>query len=402
VPNTGTASVASQTYTLANTPSTPTLDSATTSTLTLTNAENGNPSSSPVTYFAVQVVTTNPNDATWLNQYVNASGDPSASAVWRTDAQLDGLVLRGLESSTIYGVRVKARNENNTETAFGAEGQGTTASAGGGATNISASSSEHLAWNDVLGWIDLYVTGSVIVTNSKLKGYALSSAGDISLDCATTRSGNICGSSNFQVLNDGSGNLSGKAWNDTYGWFLFCGGQGTADCSGTTTTYQVRIDPETGIFTDNGLRQNFAWNSAVGWVSFNCDNTGSCGISDYKTKTTWVATSTSGYVESATFDTQQANGAQLNSVLWQGNLPGGTSVRFQFAVANSSSGPWTYRGPDGTSATYYAPSGPGESLPLDYTYHNGYRYFRYKMTLVSNLAKTLTPRVDEVIVNWSP
>ncbi|MEE8306506.1 MAG: SBBP repeat-containing protein, partial [Gammaproteobacteria bacterium] len=93
-----------------------------------TNAENGNPAANPTTLFAVQVVTTTPADATWLNQWVDAAGNPSATAVWLTDAALDALTLTGLNSSTTYGVRVKARNENSDETALSAEGQGVTTS----------------------------------------------------------------------------------------------------------------------------------------------------------------------------------------------------------------------------------------------------------------------------------
>src|SRR3989344_3591106 len=129
--NTGTASGISSTYTSANAPGTPTLGSPTTSTLALTNAENGNPASNPTTNFAVQVVTTTPSDATWLNQWVDASGNPSASAVWLTDAQLDALVLQGLQASTLYGVQVKARNQDTDETALSAEGQGTTSAPSG-------------------------------------------------------------------------------------------------------------------------------------------------------------------------------------------------------------------------------------------------------------------------------
>ncbi|MFA5799317.1 MAG: IPT/TIG domain-containing protein, partial [Patescibacteria group bacterium] len=137
-PNTGTASAASSTYTSANTPGTPILNGATASTLNLTNAENSNPASNPTTNFAVQVVTTSPSDATWLNQWVNATGNPSATAVWLTDAQLDALVLQGLQVSTIYGVKVKAKNQDNDETALSAEGQGTTlAPAGPDATSYS-------------------------------------------------------------------------------------------------------------------------------------------------------------------------------------------------------------------------------------------------------------------------
>ena len=125
-PNTGTASGISITYTSANTPGTPTLSGATLTTLNLTNAQNGNPSSNPTTSFTVQVVTTSPTDPTWLNQWVDGSGNPSATAVWLTDAELDALVLQGLTFSTTYGVKVKAKNQENDETSLSAEGQGTT------------------------------------------------------------------------------------------------------------------------------------------------------------------------------------------------------------------------------------------------------------------------------------
>lgn len=128
-PNTGTASSRSKAYTSANTPGTPTLSGATTTTLNLTNDANGNPASNPTTNFAVQVVTTSPNDSTWLNQWVNASGNPSATAVWLTDSQLDALTLQGLAYGTTYGVKVKAKNQDGDETPLSAEGQGTTTSA---------------------------------------------------------------------------------------------------------------------------------------------------------------------------------------------------------------------------------------------------------------------------------
>lgn len=126
--NITTASSIATTYSSAAIPGTPTLGTPTSSTLTLTNAENGNPASTPTTYFAVQVVTTTPSDSNWLNKWVDGSGNPSATAVWLTDAQLDGLVLQGMQPSTLYGVKVKARNQDNDETSLSAEGQGTTSS----------------------------------------------------------------------------------------------------------------------------------------------------------------------------------------------------------------------------------------------------------------------------------
>jgi hypothetical protein len=116
----------------------------------------------------------------------------------------------------------------------------------------------------------------------------------------------------------------------------------------------------------------------------------------------------SGYLDSATFDTRISSGTQLNSVLWQGSLPAGTSVGFQFAVSNSSSGAWSYLGPDGTSGTYFTGSA-GTPINLvsnnaskGYTLFNGYRYYRYRVTLFADSSLISTPTVTQVTVNWSP
>jgi hypothetical protein len=259
------------------------------------------------------------------------------------------------------------------------------------ATNINSSTTLHWAWNDIIGWIDFYSTLNVNVFSNRLEGYASSSAGNIYLASTT-----------YQVTNDGSGNLSGWAWNDTYGWISF-------DCHNTggcgTSLYEVLINPSTGDFS------NYAWNDTVGWISF-CGNTGGTGgcaqVSTssfaYKVNTTWTATSTSGYLDSSTFDTGVGGGAQLNSVLWHGQLPSpanGASVNFQFAVSNASSGPWNFVGPGGSASAYYT-GPPDTSIKLDYNLFNNFRYFRYRTTLFSNASSTQSPRVDEILVNWSP
>jgi hypothetical protein len=110
----------------------------------------------------------------------------------------------------------------------------------------------------------------------------------------------------------------------------------------------------------------------------------------------------SGYLISSIFDTQVTDGTALNSIMWQGNLPSGSHVKFQFASSNSSSGPWTYLGPSSSSATYYEPSGPDTPMEIDLTDHNSKRYLRYKTILNPTTNKSQTPRVDDVILNWSP
>jgi hypothetical protein len=264
---------------------------------------------------------------------------------------------------------------------------------GAGPTNIDVV--EHWAWNEVIGWIDLYTPGTVIVSSSKLLGYASSSLGWISLDCSDMTS--PCGSSNYGVQNDGLGKLSGFAWNDVIGWISFCGGESTSTCPGTQG-YGVNINRTTGYFS------GYAWNDVVGWISFNCvSDPDGCGSTNYIVKTSWRSTSTSfGWLDSVTYDTGVSGGAQINSIIWRGWNGSGassTEVKFQMAFSNSPSGPWTF-GWDGTFSKSPAVS-PNTSLPVDYTLGANQRYFRYRIYLYSDVARDTSPRVDDVIVNWS-
>ncbi|MCL5004679.1 MAG: hypothetical protein M1170_01905 [Patescibacteria group bacterium] len=258
------------------------------------------------------------------------------------------------------------------------------------ATNID--STFRYAWNDVIGWVDFYATGNVNVSSTQLIGYASSSIGFIALDCATSPSGNVCGTSDFKVLKDGDGNLSGYAFNDNFGWLSF---------SGTTTlggAYGVSVNPSTGDFS------GWAWNDNVGWFSFNCSDPGAggCSIANYKVKTSFTSTSTSGWLESSTFDTWAIGGAAMNTIMWQGTQPSGTSVKFQIASSNDLAGPWNYKGPDGSDTTYYSPSGTGVPAQINLAHHNNQRYFRYKIFLYSNPSGVKSPTVTDIIINWSP
>lgn len=281
-------------------------------------------------------------------------------------------------------------------------------------TNIDATN--HWAWNDNIGWVDFYSTNNINVEGTGLTGYASSSLGYVALDCNTSPNGNICGSSNFQVTNDGSGNLAGWAWNDNVGWVSFCGNSsGGSTWNGSTwvcpsnPTYQVTVD-------GYGNFQGWAWNDNVGWFSFNCDNTNTCGTVSYYVKSIWSPTAT-GWLESSTFDTG-STGTTYNSIMWQGIQPTGTGVKFQLATATSSSANWgascasnacnssacegAFIGPDGTTSSYYTPAGPGIPAPITACYANGKRYFRYKVYLEKNANATGTPSITGVIVNWSP
>lgn len=287
------------------------------------------------------------------------------------------------------------------------------------ATNISATTEEHFAWDDMNGWWNFYDTDNVNVENTKITGYASSSFGYISLDCMTSPAGNICGFSNYGVCNgpgphtaggtcpngDASGNLSGWAWSDEIGWIsMNCSDLGICG----TSNYGVSID-------SSGDFSGWAWNDVVGWISFNCTNSGTSCPPNYKVKTSWAPTSTIGYLESSIFDTERIAGGLLNSIVWQGTPAGaGSCVSFQISVSNSPSGPWSYIGPSGDSTSYYsdscenAPNGgssqcTGDDTPIcvNKSQFVNYRYLRYKVRIQSTLDQ-VSPEIIGIILNWSP
>ena len=107
----------------------------------------------------------------------------------------------------------------------------------------------------------------------------------------------------------------------------------------------------------------------------------------------WLQT---GFVSSGTFvsSLKDANPATGNSVRWTtlsfaATTPSGTSVKFQIAASNSSSGPFTFVGPDGTPNTFFTTSG------ADLSQFNGFRYLRYEAFL-STTDSTTTPTLSSV------
>ncbi len=276
------------------------------------------------------------------------------------------------------------------------------------ATNISSDADKRYAWNDASAWWDFYGSLTVTVTSTGIEGYATSPIGEISFDCATSPSGDICATSSYTVSNT-NGTLSGYAWNDTVGWIsMSCPNSGP--CGAMSAPYGVTINLATGDFS------GWAWNDIVGWISFNGCNHGSCGL--YKVRTSWnPAVATVGYLESSVFDTKAQSGATLNSIIWLGDNPlGGARVDFQVATSSAASDPWNWIGYDGTAATYYgAPcdagisGGPGGNdgappntpICINPNHVKNSRYLRYKVRLKADQTGTLTPQVDDIILNWS-
>jgi len=249
----------------------------------------------------------------------------------------------------------------------------------GALAEINIDPTYHYAWNDVIGWIDFYFDDVHVVGNG-VKGYATSSVGYIALDCATSPNGNICGSSDFGVENDGSGNLSGYAWNDAIGWISF--DSATAESS---YIYQVTINTSTGDFS------GYAWNDVIGWISFNCSDPDVCAISNYKVNVNPETGEFTGYAWNDYVGWISVNCSD----------PGICSVS-NYRVNTQSGGAWEYLGPDGSETTYYAPTGPNIPVQINLEHHNNQRYFRYKAFLISDASQSSSPTVDDVIINYSP
>ncbi len=281
-------------------------------------------------------------------------------------------------------------------------------------TNISSVTTQHWAWNDAIGWIDFYISGTsnIVVSASKLTYSASSSLGYISLDCGTAPGWN-CSPYSYGVTNDGSGDLGGWAWNNDVGWISFFWGDATADptASSTYTSLCTSLGGSyCGVYIDSsGNFHGFAWNDTIGWISFDClEQAGGQAFcnntSNYKVASSWEPTSSVGILDSTTFDTS-STGAELNSVIWHGSLNGllPGAVGFQFAASSSTdSSSFNFTGPDGTpNSTYYG--NPDVPIPItNYAAYVGNRYFRYRIILTTDTSQSISPQVTGVSVDWSP
>ncbi|MEK7580467.1 MAG: hypothetical protein AAB465_02570, partial [Patescibacteria group bacterium] len=118
------------------------------------------------------------------------------------------------------------------------------------------------AWSENAGWINFGPSdGNVHITDSGLTGYAWSqNYGWINLSPSTSG-----------VKNDREGNLSGYAWGENLGWINF---------EGVTIKSDSEFSGYAVIARDNSR------------ISFNCANTDSCALSDFKVKTDWRLRST--------------------------------------------------------------------------------------------------------------
>ena len=102
-------------WTLANVPSTPTVNNPTTTSLDVTVNANGNPST---TEFAIYEINT--------NKYVQVGGTLNTDPDWQTAGTWLTKTVTSLTPGTTYNFQVKARNGNHTETALSTSAQATT------------------------------------------------------------------------------------------------------------------------------------------------------------------------------------------------------------------------------------------------------------------------------------
>jgi hypothetical protein len=104
----------------------------------------------------------------------------------------------------------------------------------------------------------------------------------------------------------------------------------------------------------------------------------------------------SGALVSSVKDANPAAGrtATWSTLSFTATKPAGTDVKFQVAASNSSYGPFTFVGPDGTAGTFFTTSGASLSQ------FNGFRYLRYKAYL-STGDGSVTPALSSVTVCFS-
>ncbi len=119
---------------------------------------------------------------------------------------------------------------------------------------------------------------------------------------------------------------------------------------------------------------------------------GGGGVHDFYFRTYVVAGHySSGTLTSSTHDTGYS--ADFGTISWTATTPAGTSVKFQIAT-NSDNSTWNFKGPGGTSGTYYTSSGAGIG-----TGHDGDRYIKYKAFLGTTDNST-TPALHDVSITF--
>jgi hypothetical protein len=117
--------------TRAAVPSAPVLSNATCASMDVAIGDDINPS---YTTYAIHCASTSPTDANWEGLYADASGNPTGSAIYRTQAEWGTTTLLTMAELTTYGFEVIAQNGSGVTTDPGPEASLTTESCGSGET----------------------------------------------------------------------------------------------------------------------------------------------------------------------------------------------------------------------------------------------------------------------------
>ena len=159
-------------------------------------------------------------------------------------------------------------------------------------------------------------------------------------------------------------------------------------------------DSAKGSFTGNDAYSGGALlistNSGGSWTPRNLSGVGIDGVF-----ITYMGSSGSGFVSSGNLtssvkDSNPGTGSTTWSTLAWANatLPAGTSIKFQAAASNASTGPFNFVGPDGTAASFFTAT----NAPL--SQFNGNRFLKYRAYLASN-SSAATPTLNDATTCYS-
>lgn len=175
--------------------------------------------------------------------------------------------------------------------------------------------------------------------------------------------------------------------------------------SSTTVTVSTTTGYTATQTTGKGTINQSDWSGGSGQTDYSATNRystddGNIDVSqagEIKLRSAFGTYNPNGMLESSTFDTGSAS--NFYALSWSPVDPppatGASSVRLQIATSASSTGPWSFKGPDGTGVTYYTV--PNSALNA---IHNGKRYFRYRLYL-STLDTTVSPNISDISFTYA-
>lgn len=166
--------------------------------------------------------------------------------------------------------------------------------------------------------------------------------------------------------------------------------------TGATVTLTDPDDEDTTQVTDRGYINQTDWSTETGGDA-GIETSSPAGI--LKLKDIFGTYAPTGIFESSTIDTGISS--NFSNLVWsptdQPPSAGLDSVKFQFAtnIVITATTTWSYKGPDGTSGTYYTLADTAIN-----SIHNGDRYVRYKAFL-STVLDTVTPTISDIAFTYT-